>query len=219
MHHCKNLLSRAGLLLALAFITAATSRAQLAAAGLPGQRALGHRYVDVSAGVVAPDVAGIDRNGALVSLGVNLPVSANVDFGLSYAWGTVRPPAGRITDYTLLVSAVVHSGGEGVKPFLGAQFGYERMKLRVGSLKVADDRGVWGLAAGVEIPVGRVTLTPSLTYADAASGESDAALHTSVQAGLWFTPRVGGYVDATFSSFRDAGGDSWSYRAGLRLKF
>jgi hypothetical protein len=204
----------------LAALGAASAHAQLAAVGLPSQRALGQRTFDVSAGIVRANVPGIDRDGHVFSLGLNAPASPNVDLGFNYGYGGIKIfGGGRLTDWLISGSAVLHSGGPGVKSFVGASLGYEKTTIRLGSLKENEDGGIWALSAGIELPIGGLTLTPALTYSDATNGESDAVLHWGLQANYWFTPKVAGYADATFTDFRDGGDEAWTYRLGLRFKF
>ncbi|HUR60397.1 MAG TPA: hypothetical protein VM029_21930 [Opitutaceae bacterium] len=203
----------------LAVLAAIAAHAQLAPVGLPSQRALGQRTFDISAGVVHANVPDVARNGHAFSAGLNAPVSPNVDLGFNYGYGGIKVlGSGRLTDWVLSGAAVLHSGGPGAKSFVGASLGYERTKIHVGTLKENDDGGIWALSAGVEIPLGALTLTPALTYTDATNGESDSTLHWGLQANYWFTPKVAGYADVTYSDLRENGDHLWTYRVGARFK-
>ena len=204
----------------VAFLSAVAAHAQFLALGLPHQRALGQRYVEAGAGVLDAKTSLVDRPGPVFSTGANLPLTAHLDLGVNYGYGRVKIAAGRLSGHAIASSAVLHTGGAGAKPFVGVLLGYERTRFRIGTNTERDDTGMWALAGGVEIPLGALTLTPALTYADEAkNGDGSGVFHWSAQASYWFTSRVGGYADVTFSNFRNAAEETWTYRAGVRFGF
>jgi hypothetical protein len=77
---------------------------------------------------------------------------------------------------------------------------------------------VWGLSAGVELPVGRVAFTPHVEYFDPMVGHSKWSYRYGLEAHHWFTETMGGYADVTYNDVqRDP--NAWVYLVGVRYKF
>lgn len=193
------------------------SLAQQIAIGLPGQRVLGERTFDAAAGVV--DIDEVDERGYALGFGVNLPAMANLDLGFHYGYGWVDENGIRLEDSTLSTAAVLHGTGEGLKPFAAVLAGYQKMELKVGPFHASDSSGVWGAGAGIEIPVGRGTITPSVTFTDSFDGSTDRTVHFTLHANYWFTPKFAGYAEVTHSDIDGLGDSAWTHRLGVRFRF
>jgi hypothetical protein len=215
-------------------ITASTIpiHAQLAL-GLPGQRVLGQRHLDVSAGTAGYDVmvgrpstpptyfSEADdfygyRYGANVALSANFPVFAHLDLGLSYAQTrrdvTFGAPDGTRDAHDLIFTAVAHLKlAGGAKPFAGLVLG------SAGS----------GLGAGVELTRGRVKFSPGialLRHIAFGKGET-GVVHLSGDLDVSLGARSAVFANVTFSDFLDrrewvvARGSLLTGRLGLRFKW
>ena len=200
--------------LALGLLAAGTSFAQTTASNAAGL--LGQRYAEVNFGV--QDIKHFSQNGYSLGAAVNTRVIANtLDVGASYdySWigGSLRGHANTIGGY-----ATAYAPLSGVKPFVGAGVGWQWSSNRfVGS----DDQGLWALTAGVEIPVGAVTLTPRIAYADdfEISRDSSQQWTYSVEANYWLNAKTAVYGSVGRSDVRQSSFDSWNYQVGLRFKF
>jgi len=211
----------------LGFAAAIAGRAQPATSSNVNG-VLGQRFVEASVGAIDPH--GSSDEGFTGDLSVKLPVQAGLDVGFGYTYDRVTADIGsapfhlRSRDHTLGATVTGYSTLGGVKPFAGAGLGYQwsRAKLDFGSARILDtddDDGIWALGAGVEIPLGAVTLTPSVTYQDGFAQDSAAGFAYGAEAHMWFTRSVGGFADATFSDPINGGLQSWTYRVGARLRF
>jgi hypothetical protein len=213
----------------LAIAAAAGARAQTTpavssnAAGL-----LGQRYAEVSVGAIDPH--GTSDEGFTADGNVNLPIQAGLDLGFGYSYDRLNLDLGnsglkqRSRDHTIYSSVTAYSTYAGVKPFGSAALGYQwnRNKLDFGGARVVDDRedeGVWSLAVGAEVPVGPVTVTPKIAYEDGFKKRSIGAFTYGAQASMWFTPKVGGFAEATYVDPTGGATQSWVYKIGARFRF
>lgn len=177
---------------------------------------LGQRYAELGFGV--QDIKHISPKGYSLSASANTPVVANqLDAGASYdySWigGAFRGHANTIGGYATAYKALA-----GVKPFVSAALGYQWTNVRfVGS----DDQALWGLAAGVEIPAGLVTITPRIAYADdfESSRNSSQALTYSVEASHWYNAKTAVFAGVGYTDNHRSSIDSWNYSVGVRVKF
>lgn len=242
-------------LIALTLTAAVAAQAQPASAGAASSSGLlGHRYAELSAGAIDPH--GQSEFGFTSDVSVNLPVQPGLDVGFGYGYSRTkfelleRLFTQRLRDHTAYASATAYSEYRGVKPFFSAALGYQwsRSGADLGGMRVLDDRAdeaVWGLAAGVEIPLGRVTLTPSISYQDrfdrdnglafvdttnppspgsvgrviTLDRDGGAGFAYSVEASTWFTRTLGGFADVSYSDPTGGGTQSWTYKVGARLRF
>lgn len=177
---------------------------------------LGQQYTEVSFGL--QDIKGVDAYGQTLFVGANtpyLPGKLDAGGGYSYSWigGANNGHANTVTGY-----ARAYAPMKGVKPFVTAGLGWAWTNTRFGG---SVDKGLWGSAVGVEIPVGTLTVTPKINYGDDFEGSKTSvqAWTYSVEANCWLNSRTAvfasiGYVDVNHSST-----ESWSYVIGLRGKF
>ena len=201
--------------LAISALTASLGYAQSPAESRFGQGLLGERYTELGFGL--DDIRHVSNNGYTVEASANNPlVRGLLDAGASYSYswihGAFRGHANTVGAY-----ATAYSRFEGVKPFLSSALGYQWTSTRFGS----DEQTLWGLATGVEIPAGVVTVTPRISYADDFENT-----RTSSQA--WtFQTEVNYWVNRTTALFGSIGKtdvrrssiDSWNYQFGLRARF
>jgi hypothetical protein len=84
-----------------------------------------------------------------------------------------------------------------------------------------NDEAIWGAAAGLEIPAGRVTVTPRISYADDFEGpsRSSQAWTASVEANYWYSPMSAVYTSIGRTDVRRSPYDSWNWEIGLRARF
>ncbi|ACB73943.1 hypothetical protein [Opitutus terrae] len=206
-------------LLAVATILFAGSPlpAQQVVAGLPGQRVLGERTISADAGTV--DVDAIDEHGYVVGADVNFPATANLDLGLHIGHGWIDAGNVGLKDTTISAAAVVHPAAAGLKPFAGVLIGHQKLEFDVGRFGTTEKSGIWGGAVGLEVPAGRATLTPSISYTDSFDGSTDRSTHFTLHANLWLTDKVATYADLTYVDFAGDGDNAWTARLGVRWKF
>ena len=193
---------------------AGTSIAQTTATS--GQGLLGQRYADLGVGV--QDVDQFSDNIYSIGASVNTPLvpsSADAQFGYTYSRvrGVVRGHAN-----TLGGGLKVYAPLQGVKPFVGANVGWQWVSIRGFD---DDDSGLWGGTAGVEIPVGAFTLTPRVNYTDDFENSRNSSQEWSyeVEANYWFSATKAAYASVGKADGRSGAPDSWNYRAGVRMKF
>jgi hypothetical protein len=206
--------------------TAFSVRAQPATAS-NANGLLGQRYAEASVGAIDPH--GSSDEGFAGNLSVNVPVQAGLDVGFGYTYDRITADIGsgfhlRSRNHTLGATVTGYSTLAGVKPFAGAGLGYQwsRTKLDFGGARVLDtddDDGLWALGVGVEIPLGAVTVTPTVTYQDGFSQGAAAGFAYGAEAHMWLTRTVGGFVGATYSDPVNGGRQSWLYEIGARMRF
>jgi hypothetical protein len=201
--------------LALGLLAASTGIAQTAtASGSTGL--LGQRYAEVNFSL--QDLKHVSNNSYSLGASANIPlVPSSIDVGASYdySWigGAFRGHANTLGAY-----ATAYVPLQGVKPFVGAGAGWQWSSNRfVGS----DDQGLWGLTAGVEIPVGVITLTPRINYADDLEGSRNSSQEWTyaVEANYWINPKTAIFGSISKTDVSHSSVDSWNYGVGLRVRF
>lgn len=212
--------------LALAALAALCTASAQQTAYVPAQAAaeqpgvLGQSYTELSFG--AEDLRHSSDNIYDATLRGNIPVSTHLDVGLGYGYSWLNGDTG-VHTHLLATDAKFYTQLENrMKPFIGALVGYQWARTDFDNqfpvITTHDDRWVWGASAGVEIPVGTVALTPHVGYVDTMVNNSIGHYNYGVEANHWFTPGFAGYADVTFNDHRRAE-NTWSYLAGVRLKF
>jgi hypothetical protein len=176
---------------------------------------LGSSYTDV--GVSWQDIKNDANDAYRGSIRANVPLAPGFDAGLGYNYWR-RDDAAKFRSHVVAADGKFYFPTHNVKPFVGGLVGYEWARLDFQPGVVRDRNWVWGVNAGVELVVSRFVLTPQVAFTDTMENNSTGVYHYGIDAHHWFTERVGGYVGTTFNDYRRAA-DSWSYNAGVRLRF
>lgn len=203
--------------LAVSLVAAVASHAQTpATASATASGLLGQQYTELSFGL--DDLKHVSTHGYSVSASANTAlIPGQLDAGgtYSYSWmgGALRGHANTIGGYTTAYLPL-----RGVKPFASAALGYQWTSARFG---LGDDQAVWAGAIGVEIPAGKVTITPRISYADdfRGSNRSTQAWTLGAEANYWYSRTSAVFAGIGFSDVRRSSLDSWNYEIGLRAKF
>lgn len=183
---------------------------------------LGVRYAEATFG--AQDLPGISDNAYSLGAAVNLPVHTNIDVGLGYShdWlkfdGNSQQSAFDLRSDTLLASVTLHVPVQRVNVFTSIALGYRWDRVS-GFMAGSGDEGVWGAAAGVEVPLPGVTLTPVIAYTDSLEGFGAGTFAYGIEASRWFTTKLGGFASASYLDPKAFSEGSWNYAIGVRLKF
>jgi hypothetical protein len=202
--------------LALGLLAAgAASHAQTTAASSTGNGFLGQRFAEVNLGL--QNLRNIHDHSYSTGASVNLPaVPSLLDVGATYDYSWVRGPF-RGHANTVGVYAVAYTPLQGAKPFFGAAVGYQWTSLRfLGS----DGEGLWGLTAGVEVPVGVWTFTPRVSFSDDIDTNTGAQDVTgALEVSRWINTTTAVFGSLSHTDVRRSSLDSWNYTVGLRLRF
>jgi hypothetical protein len=206
------------ILLALGLLAASASHAQItpADATATGYGLLGHRYTELNTGL--RDITHVSEHGYHVGAAANNPLIPGVlDAGASYSYswirGAFRGHANTIGAYTTAYTVF-----KSVKPFVNAGLGYEWNSFGFGT---SDDRTLWGLAAGLEIPAGAVIITPRVSYTDDFEGSrtSIEAWTLQVEGNYWYSATQAVFASIGKTDIRRGPNDAWNYEIGLRARF
>lgn len=199
-------------ILALGLVVAGASFAQTATTSPQPVGLLGQTYSEFSYGVT--DIHNYSKDQQNLGVAANVPVAPYLDLGGAYGYSWIRgvghtnSVAGGATAYTTF---------KGVKPFVGAAVGYE-WDNAYGS---RDDAATWGFAAGVEIPVSVVTITPRIVYADDFNGRSTSTQQWTygVEGNYWVTKTAAVFADVGYAEPLHVSTHAWTYTIGARFKF
>jgi hypothetical protein len=213
--------------LCLAATVSAAAQTQYAPASAPAGL-LGQRYVE--AGVGAVDPHGTSDLGFTGDLSANIPLQPGLDVGFGYTYSRIETDifngsiTARARDHVLYASATAYSQVGAMKPFFGGAVGHRwnRSSLRFAGAQVfrdSDNESLWGLATGVEIPFGRFSVTPAISYQDAFRRDAAAGFTYGAEVHTWLTRDLGAFADITFSDPTGGGTQAWTYEVGVRLRF
>ncbi len=148
----------------------------------------------------------------------NLPLIANqVDVGGGYSYSRIRGPINGHAN-SLNTYAVGYFTAEGVKPFVAASLSHSWTSLSFGP---SGNLSSWAVAAGVEIPFGVVTFTPSLAYSDDFKngfGEGDAWTFRG-EGNYWLNRRNAVFAAIAKTDLHRNPIDVWTYEVGVRVRF
>jgi hypothetical protein len=201
----------------LGLLVAGTTYGQPAVTSNPtGTGNLGQRYIETSLGL--QNVRHISDHAYSVDAGVNTPiVPSSVDAGAFYTYSWLK---GRFASHanTFGVYATAYSAMQGVKPFASALVGWEWFKSEVVS---STSYGIWAAAVGVEVPVGEVTFTPRIVYADdfRRSARSSQGWTFQVEGSMALNPTTVVFGTMGKTDVRRTSFDSWNYEIGARFRF
>jgi hypothetical protein len=196
--------------------------------GDDGPGVIGKRYVDAGFGVQDPqeysDVA------ETYGLSMNVPVTRNLDAGVSYSYSTLNyTPYGALPGQSLNVKSnslgayatFYNTIEKGIKPFLTANLGTTASSR----VFMGTDHGTnyqwWGFSAGAEFPAKYVSLIASLSYDDdfKRSEFSNQAWTVKTEVNTWITTRIGVYVGIAYIDPMHNFVNSWNYTIGARIHF
>lgn len=207
-------LTRKITLIATAVTTFAVAQAQEATGFL------GQRYTDINFGLSNDDAIPANYYDAVLNFNIPLCKSADLGLGYAYDWLNGNPSA---QAHSLLTSATYHTTMNGIKPFVSAGLGYQwssaSFTVAKVTTKVRDNDGIYGFGFGAEIPVGSLTVTPSVSYSNQFDGSGDGSVGYGVEAARWFSNNAV-YAGIAYQDDLSSGGSSaWTYRLGFRAKF
>jgi hypothetical protein len=152
-------------------------------------------------------------NGSGALLDVNLPICANFDFGLGGSYESISTYS--FKEKQLFASLTAYLELDSIKPFVDASVGNIWQSSTVYGIEYRDNKSVYALGAGVELPfsdatafVGRISYNK---YFDSKLGH-----HWTYSFGLnhWLTEQVAGVASVAFR-----GSDSIIYTVGLVVRF
>jgi hypothetical protein len=201
--------------LAAGLVVAAASFAQTAQTASTSSTPvglLGQSYSEIHVGV--SDIKHFSKDQTNLGVAANVPVTPFLDLGAGYDYGWIHG-IGHFN--TVNGTATAYTTFNGVKPFVGAGLGYQWSSYTGGT----PDEGLWGVTAGVEIPVSVITLTPRIVYSDDFHGQSSSTQQTSyeVEGNYWLTRTAAVFGSVGYSDVRRTNNDSWDYTVGARFKF
>ena len=202
-------------ILALGLVAAGVSYAQTsqsASTSTTPVGLLGQSYSEASIGV--SDIKHFSKDQTTLGVAANVPVSPFLDLGAGYDYGWIH---GLGHFNTVNGTATAYTTFKGVKPFVGGGVGYQWNHVTGGN----DDEAIWGLTAGVEIPVSVITLTPRVSYADDFHGSNRSSQQTSyeVEGNYWVTKSAAVFASVGYTDVNRSSNDSWDYTVGARFKF
>ncbi|HEY8995182.1 MAG TPA: hypothetical protein VIM71_11005 [Lacunisphaera sp.] len=211
MHSVK----KSAIALAMLAIAGASQAQQAATSSSPTGR-LGQRYVGTSYGFANYQDAREEFHD--VSIGVNLPVgkSVDLDFGYGYQWLTNNPVS--LDGHSLDAGATLYTSTHGVKPFASASLAHLWSKASYHGVTARDDESFYAVSVGVEVPVAKIILTPSVGVQDSLNDGGDPTYAGGIDAHYWVTSKVGLRAAISYSDY-GSGLKSWNYRLGARVKF
>ena len=198
--------------LALGLLVAGTSFAQETSSnGL-----LGQRYAEFNFSFIETD--NVSKLSYEPGLRVNLPLIANqVDVGATYDYARLRGPL-RGHANSLSTYAVGYMALDGAKPFLGAALSHTWTRLPLG---LSDNSYGWSIVGGFEVPVGPVTLTPTITYSDDFDngfGQGDVWTYR-LEGNYWLTRQAALFAGVAKVDLHREAVNIWTYDIGLRFRF
>lgn len=212
MNLTKNTILALGLIAAASVSFAQNNTATTSAAPVG---VLGQSYSEVNFGV--SDIKHYKDDGYSLGVAGNIPVQAGIlDLNGFYDYSWIRG-ASRGHGNTIGAGPTVYTTIAGVKPFIGGAVGYSWDNTVWGR----QEKAIWGLDAGVEIPVSVVTITPRIAYADDFHSKVDSTQSWSygVEGNYWVTKTAGVFASVGYTDVRHSSNDSWDYSVGARFKF
>jgi hypothetical protein len=177
---------------------------------------LGTSYVEIS--YLLQDLKRVSPNLNNAGIGVNVRVVPSLlDLGADYGYGWIDGAfSGQA--HQLGGSATLYTTVGAVKPFVRGRIGIVESHS---SFAGDDQLTEWRVGLGLEIPIGKLTLTPQALYSDNDYGTPNRALRWTCQleANYAFTRCVNGFVAFGYTDFHYSSIDPWQYQAGFRFKF
>jgi hypothetical protein len=181
---------------------------------------LGQSYTELSFG--AEDFPHNSDHAYDATLRGNIPLTPNIDAGLGYGYSWLNGDTG-VHTHLLATDAKFYGRMDNrMKPFIGGLVGYQWARTDFDNqfpvITTHDDRWVWGASAGIELSAGSLAVTPRVAYLDTMVNNSIGHYAYGVEVNHWFSPSFAGYADVSYNDHRRRE-NTWSYLAGVRLKF
>lgn len=152
---------------------------------------------------------------------LNVPVSSELDFNVSYAYADASGASYDALDKTLGLSLLVHQPTEYGRGYFAGTLGHSWHRLDTSLSGIRDNGAFWGVRAGYEIPFRNgAAINAGLAYTDAF----DHSLHRNRQlryfaeASRWLTRDLAGVVSASYRQIKDAP-DAVTFTIGMRVAF
>jgi hypothetical protein len=199
-----------------ALLPAASLSAQ-SVAGEPGL--IGKRYAGADYTYDHFNGSTIDHTHGVAGF-VNLPVAANGDVGFGYSYADT---AGSTSGYGAIAkglsgSYLVHEQTPYGRGYFAATLGHNWERVTTAGVEQRDNRSFWGVRAGYEMPLGRVTaLNAGISYSDAFKDGASLTRYY-VEANHWFSRDIAGVLSAAYKQIGKSP-DAVAYTFGLRWAF
>jgi len=180
-------------------VTAFAQQAPAPSAGL-----LGQRYAQASFGYF--DIKNSPVDAFAAGLGVNLPISASLDVGLSYAHGWIESFSNIDSDVVIGDATFIHVS-DTFKTFTTLSLGYDWNDFQ--------ERTIWGARAGAEFRLTpRAALALSAGYDDDFKSGNNGLWDGTARANYWATDKVALIGSVTWIEGGDVG-----FSIGAALRF
>ncbi len=188
---------------------------------------LGRSFTDFRYTWVDFREANADPEGYMLGVAANAPISRGLDLGLGYNYyrenghrNPLTTSSFDVRSHQLSSALTLHGGGPWFKPFARVALGYQWTKGDLQSFRTFDHDWAWGATVGAEIPLGTFALTPRISYSDTFNGDYDGTWHYGAELHHWFNEKTGAFIDVAFHEpRRNIVPNSWTYTAGLRVRF
>ena len=151
---------------------------------------------------------------------VNIPVSANVDVGVSYQFSDATGPFDGPTDNVLSGSILTFNRTPMGKAYFQTTLGHAWRQDNFLQRGTHENGAFWTVRAGYEIPLGeRSAANLGLGYSDGFGGGDyrDRTLQYHLEVNHWFTPVVAGVIGGHYSQIVGAP-DYVTYSLGFRWR-
>jgi len=188
----------------IAALAAGTSAFAQQAAPATSAGLLGQRYASAEFGVININHFALDQFGA--GVGVNLPLTANLDLGLGYAHTWVESFSDIDSDILSADLTSYFSQGA-IKPFGTIALGYDWNDF--------DDGAIWAVRAGFEYDVNPSFSTAiSVGYSDDFESGDASQWDVDVRAHYWVTRSVAAIATVSLIEHGNVG-----YSLGVAVRF
>ena len=209
-----------------------TTWATIAAAGLLLGTQAGAQDINAKGGLLGKRYAGADfaytdykgttiddaQGGAAV---VNIPLSANYDFGASYDYTYVSGHNQSVSENSLRLSMLAYNRSEYGKAFLAGSLGHGWDRVKSTGTSSDENGMIWSARIGLEIPYNDQTaVTCSIGYSDAFNSNTtrSARWEYRLEGSYWLSKHIAGLLAVTYHQIKDSP-DAAQYTVGVRLGF
>jgi hypothetical protein len=182
---------------------------------------LGQRYAELSFTNQVIEHVPSNNNYYYGELGANVPVTKGLDLGGSYTYGWFNHLGQSLRSNLGEADATAYVTCAGVKPFATLDLGYQWDRTTAANYFVRSEYAVWGMAAGVEVPVGPVAITPFANYGTdfRRSIASTQDLDLGIKINYWYNEHWAVFANVYHEDVMHSSSDSFNWSLGLRRKF